>query len=131
MITTSRELTKEQKQRLVMCYNALIDKKAEEVMVLDIREISSLADFFMICHGNSTRQVQAISDNIESTLRDNGIKSYIVEGKREGNWILMDLHDIVVHIFHQPTRSYYALDKLWSDAPELEASELASLEVNN
>lgn len=130
MINTLEDIPIKQKTLLRMCYNALQDKKAEEVLVLDIREISSVADYFMICHGTSTTQVRAISDNVEKTLRKNGIKNFRIEGKSGGTWILMDLSDIILHIFHQPTRAYYALDKLWSDALQLDKTEIEAWEGN-
>lgn len=109
---------------LSMCYNAMVDRKAEEVMVLDLRGISSIADFFVICHGSSARQVVAISDNVETALRKSGRKRYHVEGRSRGNWVLMDYHDMVLHIFDRPTRAFYSLEKLWSDAKKMDEIEI-------
>lgn len=117
-------ITQEQKTLLCMCYNAVIDIKAEEVLVLDLRGVSSIVDFFMICHGSSTRQVQAISDNVEKVLRKGGMKRCHIEGKAQGEWILMDLQDTVLHIFHEPVRAFYELEKLWSDAGKIDNSEI-------
>ncbi len=116
--------TAKQKKQILGCLSAALDKKAEDVLVLDLRGVSCEADFFVICHGESRRQVQAISHNVESALREQGIKRYNVEGREAGTWILMDFHNIVVHVFHQTARSFYALEKLWADARSLDESEI-------
>lgn len=119
-----RDFTPDQKKQIYACYHALMDKKAEEVLVLDLRGISSVADFFVICHGGSQRQVQAISDNVEQAFRSGGVKDYRVEGRETGTWVLMDFHDIVVHVFYHTARAFYALENLWSDARTLEGREI-------
>jgi len=116
--------TEEQRKQIYSCFNAALDKKAEEVLVLDLRGVSNVADFFVICHGTSQRQVQAISDNVETALRGQGMKSYTVEGRETGTWVLIDFHDIVVHVFYQTSRAFYALEKLWSDAKCLDTNEI-------
>lgn len=90
--------------------------------MLDLRRIGSITDYFVICHGRSTRQVQAIADRIEEILRKGGLRPNHVEGYPPGEWILMDYVDIIVHIFHQDRRNYYNLEKLWADAPRLEVA---------
>jgi ribosome-associated protein len=95
------------------------DKKAEEVLVLDLRAASSFTDFFIIMSGNSTRQTSAIYEGIEEELRKKGLRPYGVEGAARGEWILMDYGSFVVHIFSKPARDYYRLEKLWGDAPKL------------
>ena len=121
-------LLPEQKTMLQLCYNAMVDKKAEEVLILDLRGITNIADYFMICHGSSVRQVQAIADNLEKVMRKSGNKSFHVEGKAKGNWVLMDLHDLVIHVFHESARSLYSLERLWSDARRFDASEIMAME---
>lgn len=79
---------------------------------------TQICDYFVIASGNSARQVRAISDNIEETTRQKGIKSVHVEGYEEGAWVLMDYHDVVVHIFMKDTREFYNLERLWADAPK-------------
>lgn len=94
-------------------------KKAIDVLILDLRGLTTLADFFVICSGASTTQVDAIADGIEQALKEEGRHPSHIEGKAESTWILMDYGDIVVHIFEAQTRAFYALDRLWGDAPRL------------
>jgi ribosome-associated protein len=86
------------------------------LVLLDVSEISSFADYFLICSGRSSRQVQGIADRLEEALRELGIRPLGVEGRREGHWVLMDYGDVIVHIFYEPTRSVYDLESLWSEA---------------
>jgi ribosome-associated protein len=104
------------------------DRKAEEVLVLDLRGITNIADYFIICHGSSVRQVQAITDSVEKALRKSGNKRYHVEGKAKGNWVLLDLHDMVIHVFHKSARSLYSLERLWSDARRFNEGEILAME---
>ncbi len=94
-------------------------KKAVEIVVLDLREISSFTDYFIIMHGNSTRQNIAIYQAIEENLSQENIFPLGVEGEVNGEWILMDYGHFIVHIFSPRAREYYALEKLWGDAPAL------------
>lgn len=105
---------------LQMAYNAAEDKKAEDIVVLNMEGISLLADYFIICTGNSDRQVQAIAREVieQSNEADNEVKS--VEGFDAARWILVDLGDVVVHVFHKDERSYYNLERLWREAPTME-----------
>ncbi len=96
--------------------NAAIDKKALDVMVLDIREVSILADYFVICSGVSHNQVKSIADGIKEDLQKAGYELGHIEGYREKKWILLDYLDIVVHVFHSREREFYNLEKLWGDA---------------
>jgi ribosome-associated protein len=120
----TEEPTFKQKCKLQLCYNAVVDKKANDVIVLDLRGLTSVADFFIICHGTSSRQVLAIADNLESALRDSGMKQYHTEGREEGSWVLMDASDIIIHVFHEPKRSFYMLEKLWADAAVVDNSKI-------
>ena len=95
------------------------DLKASGCRVLELSEISSLADYFLICSGNSGRQVQAIADAVLQRLRRQHIRAHHVEGYQEGRWVLLDFGDFVVHVFDEETRSFYALEKLWADAPDV------------
>ena len=92
------------------------DKKASNIVLLDIREVSIIADYFVICSGNSERQVKAIARDIEGQLDKEGVDVAHREGADEGRWILLDYGDVLVHIFTQTERDYYRLDKLWSSA---------------
>ncbi|NIM11089.1 MAG: ribosome silencing factor [Candidatus Aminicenantes bacterium] len=97
--------------------SAMLDKMAEKVVVLKLKGISDITDFMVLCHGNSTRQNSAISDEIQKKLREQfKLKPYGVEGEVEAEWILLDYIDFVVHIFSEETREKYSLEKLWMDA---------------
>ena len=90
------------------------------MIALDIRESSSFADYFIICSGTSNRQVQAIASSIELDLKKEGVYPLGVEGFSEGNWILLDYDDIIIHVFYEPVRSFYELERLWADAQRME-----------
>jgi ribosome-associated protein len=95
----------------------MLDKKAEQIVVLKLKGISDITDFMVICQGNSTRQNSAISADIQKKLsRQFKLKPFGVEGEREADWILLDYIDFVVHVFLEETRQRYALEKLWMDA---------------
>ena len=92
---------------------AVLDKKARDVVVIDLDGICSFADYFVICSGTSTRQTQSVADAIEEKLREAGIRPSHIEGQREGEWILVDYLDFVVHIFTESSREFYDLERLW------------------
>jgi len=96
------------------------DKKAQDVVVLDLRELASFTDYFVICTGRSDRQVQAIAEHLEMELRALTFRPTAVEGLGAARWVLMDLGDVVVHIFQKEVREFYDLEGLWSDAPRLD-----------
>lgn len=100
-----------------LAVKAADSKRAEDIVALDVQEISLLADYFVICHGNSDKQVSAIVDAIVEDAAKNGVTTSRVEGKESGKWVLVDLGDVVIHVFHASERSFYNLEKLWSDAP--------------
>ena len=106
-------------KRALSCAKAAIEKKAENLKVLDLREISGFIDYFVICSGTSDRQVQAIADSISSALRSEGVELISMEGYAEGRWVLMDFGDVVVHLFLDALREYYDLENLWADAPKV------------
>lgn len=95
----------------------VLSKKAEDVHLLDIRKISPLADFFIICSGVSDVQVKAIADAVIEGCEKNGIEIYHVEGYESLGWVLIDFVDVVLHIFQPEVRAYYQLERLWGDAP--------------
>ncbi len=90
-----------------------------DVVILDMKRPSQLCDFFVIASGGSSRQVKAISDNIEEKARQQGLKLFHIEGYEDGSWILLDYSDIVAHIFMNDMREFYNLERLWSDAPQI------------
>lgn len=98
---------------------AVLSRKAIHVAALDVRGLTSIADFFIICSGRSARQVSAIADHVERELRKRKIKPLSVEGATEGQWALIDYGYVIVHVFHESARQFYDLDGLWSDAPRL------------
>lgn len=87
--------------------------------MLGVKEFTDLADYFLICSGSSERQVKAISESIETILKDQGELPFNIEGLTHLNWVLMDYGDLVVHIFQEESRNFYNLDSLWGDAPQL------------
>jgi ribosome-associated protein len=95
-------------------------RKGEEIRVLDLRDVSSFTDFFVIMHGNSSRQNVALYEGIEEELKRTGFRPLSVEGKENAEWILMDYGSFLVHIFTRNSRDYYSLDKLWGDAPRVQ-----------
>ncbi|KGR74503.1 ribosome silencing factor [Ureibacillus sinduriensis] len=105
---------------LEIVYKALDDKRAEDIVVLNMENISLLADYFLICNGNSDRQAQAIAREVQEKAQENGYEVKRIEGFDSARWILVDLGDIVVHIFHKDERAFYNLERLWGDAPQLD-----------
>ncbi|RTR35348.1 ribosome silencing factor [Robertmurraya yapensis] len=104
-------------QLLKTAVKAADDKRAEDIVALNMKGISLIADYFVICHGNSDKQVQAIAREIKDKAEENGYDVRRMEGFDEARWILVDLGDVVAHIFHRDERSYYNLERLWGDAP--------------
>jgi ribosome-associated protein len=105
---------------------AVLERKAEGVVVLDLRGLTSIADTFIICSGRSNRQVSAIADHVERFLRNLKIRPLSVDGKKEGHWVLMDYGDVIIHIFYQETRAFYDLEGLWGDAARITTESLAA-----
>ena len=106
-------------EQMRLAVSAAHGRKAEDLQVLNLSELSDFTDFFMICSGSNERQVQAIADAIVSTLREQGVRPLHIEGLSHGRWVLLDYGgDMVIHVFHDETRGFYALERLWSDAPE-------------
>ena len=96
------------------------DKKAEDVVLLDLRKSSAFTDFFVICTGTNVRQVQAIADGVTEALKREGVRPALTEGYDRGQWILIDFFDFIVHIFAPSTREYYGLERLWGDAKRIQ-----------
>ena len=104
---------------------ALEDKKAEDIRVIDIHEVSVLADYFLIASGSNGNQVQAMADNVEETLSKKlSLSAKQVEGYTTANWILMDYRDVVIHIFDQENRRFYDLARIWRDGKDVAVEEL-------
>jgi ribosome-associated protein len=110
---------------IVRSVEAALDKKAEDPVVLDLRGRSDVTDYFLICHGNSDRQVRAIVESIgERLARDLDRRPSHVEGERSSDWVLMDYVEFVVHVFREDRRQFYRLERLWGDAPSLDLTSL-------
>ena len=105
---------------LQLVYNAADDKRADDIVVLNMKGISLLADYFVLSSGGSDRQVQAIAREVIDQANENGIPVKSVEGFDAARWILIDLGDIVAHVFHQDEREFYNLERLWREAPVIE-----------
>lgn len=103
-------------QRARQIVELALTKKAKNVVLMDLQEISSVADYFVCCHGDSDVQVKAISEMVERGMREHGQRPWHTEGTDYYRWVLLDYVDIVVHIFQQETREFYALERLWGDA---------------
>lgn len=98
----------------------LIDaKKGDDIVILDLHGLSTIADYFVIASGNSDRQVVAIADHVEDELAKHGVYTKYKDGMKTGRWVVMDYQDILVHIFHKEERSYYNLERLWNDAKKI------------
>jgi ribosome-associated protein len=96
--------------------DVLVDKKAEDVVLLDIQGLSPIADYFVICSGASERQIAAIAEAVETTLKPLGRLPLHVEGNHTSGWVLMDYSDVIIHVFGPQERAYYQLERLWEDA---------------
>lgn len=103
----------------------LEDRKAQKVKVLDIRKLSSVADFFIVSSGKTDVQVRALADHVEEKLAEQGRRPDHTEGYRLGRWVLMDYGDVVIHIFREEERDFYGLERLWGDAPLVDYTEVA------
>jgi ribosome-associated protein len=104
-------------ERAVLCAEAALDKKGTDLVVLDVREHTSIADYFVIVSGRSDTQVRSIAEHVEDVCRKAGYRKLAVEGLRHGQWVLLDFGDVVVHVFYAPVREFYDLERLWSEAP--------------
>jgi ribosome-associated protein len=108
-------------QRVREAVSAAADRKAMDLKVLHLQKVSDFTDYFLICSGASERQVQAIADAVQGRLREHRVRPLHVEGYNRAQWVLLDYGDLVVHVFQEEPRRYYALERLWSDAPDVTA----------
>lgn len=107
------------KEIAVLAAEAADNKKATDIIIMDVSELTSIADFFVLCNGNSEIQVKAIVEAIEEDLAAREIFPQRIAGKEEARWVLMDYADVIVHVFHREEREYYELDRLWADAEKI------------
>ncbi|MCI8268143.1 MAG: ribosome silencing factor [Lachnospiraceae bacterium] len=110
----------QEKEMVKLAIKALEDKKGEDIRIIDIREVSVLADYFIIASGSNANQVQAMTDNVEEILGKAGYEPRQIEGYRSANWILMDYGDIIVHVFCREDRLFYDLERIWRDGKVVE-----------
>lgn len=116
MNETSKEMAK-------LAIKALEDKKAENIQIIDISEVSVIGDYFIIANGTNRSQIQALSDNVEEELGRAGFNPKQIEGYNKANWVLLDYRDIIIHVFDQESRSYYSLEHIWRDGNQVDISE--------
>jgi ribosome-associated protein len=110
----------EPEEAVMLAAHAAGEKKADDLVILDLREVASFTEFFLICNGSNAKQVQAISYSIEETLRKSGKRPMHIEGYTSAEWILLDYGDFLVHIFSASARRFYDLERLWRDAKRVE-----------
>ena len=110
--------------RLDLYVQAVLGRKAESVVALDVRGLTSIADAFIICSGRSNRQVSAVAEHVEQFLKQKGIRPLSVEGRKEGHWVLMDYGHVIIHVFYTETRFFYDLEGLWVDAKRITTESL-------
>lgn len=111
------------RDKALLCVQFALDKKAYDMVVMEVASMTSLADYFVVCTGRSDTQVQAIAQNVEESLNRQGIRALSVEGIQRGQWVILDYADVVVHVFFEPVREFYDLDRLWARAPRLQLPE--------
>ena len=114
---------------LLLCQYAL-EKKAYDLVLLEVRDVTSIADYFIICSGRSDRQVQSIARGLDENLGNMGVSPLSIEGLTRGQWVLLDFSDVIVHVFYQLVREFYDLEGLWAHAPRVELPEPYSTLVN-
>src|SRR5437773_5104105 len=119
----------QKENQLSEAIEAALDKKAQDAVVLELGDVCSFTDFFLICTGTSSRHNQSIADHIDETLKKQGVRSLHIEGRSEGEWILMDYVDFVVHIFSARAREFYDLERLWRAGKRHDARDLIGQRV--
>ena len=120
-------MTKEVDPSLDIYVKAVLGKKALNVVALDVQDLTSIADVFIICSGRSNRQVSAIAEFIKRDLKKHKIKPLSVEGSRDGHWVLLDYGHVIIHVFYEPVREFYDLEGLWTDAKRITTPSLKKL----
>ncbi|MFQ5916417.1 MAG: ribosome silencing factor [Candidatus Binatia bacterium] len=116
--------------RALLLSQYALEKKAYDLVLIEVSEVTSIADYFIICSGRSDRQVLGIAQGLQENLGNLGISPLSIEGLTRGHWVLMDFSDVIVHIFYQPVREFYDLEGLWAHAPRVELPEPYSSLVN-
>ncbi|MGN0346317.1 MAG: ribosome silencing factor [Lachnospiraceae bacterium] len=114
----------EPKQIVKIAIEAMEGKKTEDIRIIDIADISTIADYFVIASGDNIRQVKAIANEVEEQLGKNGVCAKQIEGTQSANWILMDYSDVIIHIFDKENRIFYNLERIWKDGKQINKEEL-------
>lgn len=117
-------MTSELDPMLDLIVNAMLQRKVIAPVLLDVQELTSVAEYFIICSGSSNRQVAAIAQTIKKELKEHKYKPLSIDGLKEGQWVLMDFGHVVIHIFYDPVRNFYDLEGLWTDAARVETPGL-------
>ena len=123
-------MTKDSDPGLDLYVKSVLGRKAFDIVMLDVRGLTTVADAFIICSGRSNRQVKAIAEYVQVDLKKQGIKPLSVVGNTDGHWILMDYGHVIIHVFYQPTREFFDLEGLWIDAKRIETKSLAVKQAN-
>ncbi|MBA7666204.1 Ribosomal silencing factor RsfS [subsurface metagenome] len=105
--------------KALICVDIIRERKAADLVLFEVGTLTSIADYFLIASGKSSRQVQAIAQHLQSRMKEEGFARFGVEGERDGHWILVDYSDVVIHLFYQPVREFYNLEGLWVEAPRV------------
>jgi ribosome-associated protein len=103
--------------KALLCLKLINERKAIDPVLFEVGRLTSITDYFLVTSGNSTRQVQAISQHVSRRMKEEGFRPFGIEGEGEGHWVLIDYGDVVIHIFYHPLREFYDLEGLWIEAP--------------
>ena len=106
-------------EKMQLCAGFAHEKKAQHLVVLDVKEQSAFTNYFIICSGSSTRQVQAVAENVELMMKNQGLRARGSEGMKNGRWVLLDYDDVIIHVFHEEDRAFYDLENLWQNCPRI------------
>ena len=112
------------KEMVKVMVAALQDKKAEDIRIIDISNVSVIADYFVIANGNNPNQIQAMVDNVEEQVYKSGFDDPKVEGYNSASWILLDYHDVILHVFSEEDRAFYNIERIWRDGKEIDVNSL-------
>ncbi|MFQ5454972.1 MAG: ribosome silencing factor [Nitrospirota bacterium] len=111
------------KEKALISANAALEKKAFNIVIFEVKRLTSIADYFMICSGETERQVRSIVEGIDSILAKRDISPFSIEGMQNSQWVLMDYNDVIIHVFKEEIREFYDLERLWQDTPKILISE--------
>lgn len=109
--------------KALLCLRIVKERKAINPVLMEVGALTSITDYFLVTSGNSTRQVQAISRHLNARMREEGFKAYGIEGEQEGNWVLLDYGDVVIHVFFDPVRAFYDLEGFWMEASRIDLND--------